>query len=57
MEPENSKPYFFSGLVSIWKKNYPRAETDIKKAISLEKEDETYYFYLAMVDGKTRQVR
>jgi len=52
MDPANSRPYFFSGLVALWKKNYPQAESDIRKAISLNGEDETYYFYLAMVMEK-----
>ncbi|MCP4132668.1 MAG: tetratricopeptide repeat protein [bacterium] len=52
MEPKNSRPYFFRGLVSIWDKNYPSAEKNIQKAITLKDKVETYYFYLAVVQEK-----
>jgi tetratricopeptide (TPR) repeat protein len=52
LDPENSKPHFFSCLVSLWNKNYVRAESDIRKALSLGDENETYYFYLAMATEK-----
>ena len=55
-EPKNSKPYFFRGLVSIWREDYPRAEHDIKKAILLEKTSETYYFYLAIALEKMNRL-
>jgi len=51
-EPENSKPHFFRGLVSLWSRNYPKAEVNLKKAISLKNSDDTYYFYLAVVQEK-----
>ena len=52
MEPENSKPHFFSGLISIWQSNYSEAEVYINKAISLTDNNETYYFYYAIVMEK-----
>jgi len=55
-DPKNSKPYFFKGLISIWREEYPAAESNIKKAISLNDKNETYYFYLAVVMEKRKKL-
>jgi tetratricopeptide (TPR) repeat protein len=48
-DPKNSRPYFFKGLVSIWKEDYAAAEKLIRRAISLDDTSEIYYYYLAVV--------
>ncbi len=48
-EPQNSRPYFFKGLMSLWQEDYPNAEKLFQQAISLDEKSETYYFYLAIV--------
>jgi len=55
-EPQNARPYFFKGLISIWRKDYLIAEDNIKKAIELNGKSETYYFYLAVVLEKLKKV-
>ncbi len=47
MEPENSKPYFFKGLVDSQRDSYSSAERHFKKAIELQRDNDTYHFYLA----------
>ena len=47
MEPENSKPYFFKGILDSQRDSYPSAERHFKKAIELQKDNDTYHFYLA----------
>ncbi len=56
-EPENSKPYFFKGLNSIWEKKYPDAERNLKKAIEKEEKSEKYYFYLAITLEKQAKLK
>ena len=56
MEPGNSRPYFFKGLISLWKEDYPVAEISIKKAILLHDKDENYHFYLAVVLEKMKKI-
>ncbi|MBN2160973.1 MAG: tetratricopeptide repeat protein [Spirochaetes bacterium] len=51
-EPGNSRPYFFRGLISIWREDYATAERNIQRAISIDDKSETYYFYLAIVMEK-----
>lgn len=56
LEPENSKPYFFMGIMQSKKDNYPAAEKFIKKAVSLNEENDTYLFYLATVLEKQNKL-
>ncbi len=54
--PDNSRPFFYKGLVSIWREDYSSAETNIRQAISLDEKTGAYYFYLAVVFDKTRKL-
>ncbi len=56
LDPKNPRPYFLKGLISIWKKDYKVAEDNIKKAIVIKDNSETYYFYLAIVMEKTKRL-
>ena len=47
---------FFIGLGSIWKKDYKNAEGHIRKALEIEKKNEQYYFYLAVVLEKQKRL-
>jgi tetratricopeptide (TPR) repeat protein len=51
-DPNNSRPYFFKALMSIWQEDYPAAEKLMQRAISLDEKSETYYFYMAVVMDK-----
>jgi tetratricopeptide (TPR) repeat protein len=55
-DPNNSKPYFYKGLINIWNDDYNIAEVNIKKAIDLENTSESYYFYLAIVQEKKKKI-
>lgn len=52
-DPNNSRPYFFKGLISIWQEDYSAAEKNIEHAINLDDKSETYYFYHAIVMERT----
>ena len=56
LEPKNSRPFFFKGLVSIWQEDYPAAERHIRQAIALDDKSETYYFYMAVVMEKMSKI-
>jgi len=49
LEPQNSRPHFFKGLIDSQRDNYASAEKHFRKAIELQEENDTYYFYLATV--------
>ncbi len=55
-DPKNSRPFFYKGLVSIWKEDYSRAETNIRHAITLDEKTGAYYFYLAVVFDKRKKL-
>ncbi len=55
-EPKNARPYFFKGLISIWREDYPSAERHLERAISFDDTSETYYFYFAVVMDKLSRV-
>lgn len=56
MEPKNSRPFFFKGLMAIWQEDYPAAERHMRQAISLDDKSETYYFYMAVVMEKLSKI-
>jgi tetratricopeptide (TPR) repeat protein len=49
LDPENSRPHFFKGLIDSQRDNFSGAERHFKRAIELQEENDTYYFYLATV--------
>lgn len=49
LEPANSKPHFFKGLIDSQRDKFTSAETHFRRAIELQEENDTYYFYLATV--------
>ncbi len=49
LDPANSKPHFFKGLIDSQRDRYGSAERHFRKAIELQEENDTYYFYLATV--------
>lgn len=55
-EPKNARPYFFKGLISIWREDYPTAERHLQRAILFDNTSETYYFYFAVVMEKLSRV-
>jgi tetratricopeptide (TPR) repeat protein len=55
-DPNNSKPYFYKGLINIWNDDYNIAEVNIKKAIDLENTSESYYFYMAIIQEKKKKL-
>jgi tetratricopeptide (TPR) repeat protein len=56
LEPGNSRPFFFKGLVAIWQEDYPAAEKHFGKAIALDDKSETYYFYQAVAMEKQSKI-
>ena len=55
-EPENSQPYFYRGIISMWDRNYPVAEKNMLRAIELDDQQESYYFYLAVIFEKSDKI-
>jgi tetratricopeptide (TPR) repeat protein len=55
-EPDNSQPYFYRGLVCMWKEDYSPAEKNMLRAVDLDPDQDTYYFYLAMILEKREKI-
>ena len=56
-QPKNSVPYFYRGLFLIHNTNYSAAEKNLLKAIELDGDQESYYFYLAVSLEKTAKIK
>ncbi len=55
-DPENPSAYFFKGLVQIWEGKYRESGGNIRKAISIKGDEESYYFYLAIASEKLNDI-
>jgi tetratricopeptide (TPR) repeat protein len=56
LDPDNSKPHFFKGLIDSQRDRFTIAERHFRKAIELQGENDTYYFYLATVLEKQSRI-
>ena len=56
IEPDSPTPLFFRGLIQIWDGKYMSAGKNIKAAIKLRDDDESFYFYQAVVYEKIKDI-
>ncbi len=52
---DNHMAYFYKGLVSLWQEDLPKAEKEMRRAISIRDDNESYYFYLAVTLEKMKR--
>jgi len=55
-DPKNPETYFFWGLAKMWDDKNKEAKDNLLKAISIKADEESYYFYLAIVYEKLKEI-
>lgn len=55
-EPESAKPWFYDGIISLWEEKYPQAEKELTKAAGTDSTQESYHYYLAVVQEKLGKI-
>ncbi|MCL1864331.1 MAG: hypothetical protein FWF73_00785 [Spirochaetes bacterium] len=55
-DPKNPEVYFFWGLAQMWEGKNSAAKNNLLKAITIKNDEESYYFYLAIIHEKLNEI-